>query len=116
MTAIGKIFAIINLLFSLVVASFIVLVYIRGTNWAIAQKKWEDAYRAADASRAVAEKDMNDARTTNATALQEKDAKIKELEGRITTAEGVASRRLKELEAYQTAGTPKDAELAAVKT
>ena len=43
MTAIGKIFVIINLLFSFVVAGFIVMVYARTANWKAAADKWAAA-------------------------------------------------------------------------
>jgi hypothetical protein len=62
MTAIGKIFVIINLLFSLVVAGFIVMVYAKSTNWADATTKWKNAHQAAEASRAAVEKELQDER------------------------------------------------------
>jgi hypothetical protein len=62
MTAIGKIFVIINLLFSLVVAGFIVVVYARSTNWKAASDKWEAYAKVADASRQASEGELQRAR------------------------------------------------------
>ncbi len=73
MTAIGKIFVIINLLFSVLVAGLIVMVYAKSTNWAAAAKQWQDAHKAAEASRQAGEAEWQAERT-------KKDAAIAELE------------------------------------
>jgi hypothetical protein len=118
MTAIGKILAIIVLLFSVVVAGFIIILYAKGTNWAVAAKQWQDRAQASDASREAAVKELENEKVAISARLAEKDAKIKELEGKVTLLEGPtgpAATRLKELEEYKKASNPKDAELLAVK-
>ena len=114
MTAIGKIFVILCLLFSWVVTGFIVIFYVRSENWYAAQKKWEDAYHASEASRTAAEKELADERVAAATRVQEKDDKIKETKGRVTVPEFQAivdakpgDPKLKELESQLTAAERK---------
>jgi hypothetical protein len=100
MTAIGKIFVIINLLFSVVVAGFIVIVYARSTNWYAAQKKWEEAAKIADASRASSEKELEQVRaeaSESARELKKKDDQIVALNGRIKAIEADAQTKLTEV-------------------
>jgi hypothetical protein len=86
MTAIGKIFVIINLLFSLVVAGFIVMIYAKSANWAAATTKWETAYKAADASRQAVQTELDQERANHSKDLAAKDVSLKELEAKVTTA------------------------------
>jgi hypothetical protein len=86
MTAIGKIFVIINLLFSLVVAGFIVVVYAKSTNWAAKTKDWQAAHAAADASRQAAEKDLQDERARSADAISRQEDRIRQLEADVKNA------------------------------
>jgi hypothetical protein len=76
MTAIGKIFVIINLLFSLVVAGLIVMVYAKSTNWADAAKKLDNAQKAADLSRQAVQADLDAERVAHAKDLADKDTTI----------------------------------------
>jgi hypothetical protein len=90
MTAIGKIFVIINLLFSLVVAGFIVMVYAKSTNWAAAATKLQAAQAATEASRQAVQADLDQERTTIASRLGEKDKKIEALEADVKNAKAEA--------------------------
>ena len=90
MTAIGKIFVIINLLFSLVVAGFIVMVYAKSTNWAAAATKWQAAQAATEASRQAVQADLDQERTTIASRLGEKDKEIEALEADVKNAKAEA--------------------------
>jgi hypothetical protein len=87
MTAIGKIFVIINLLFSLVVAGFIVMIYAKSTNWKAATDKWQAAQIAADASRQAVQTELEQERTNHSKELAARDTKIKELEGDVKNRE-----------------------------
>src|SRR5262249_6683783 len=87
MTAIGKIFVIINLLFSVVVAGFIVMVYAKSANWADATKKWQSAHAAAEASRSAVEKDLQDEKTRSADAQSKLDAEITRLKAEVANAQ-----------------------------
>jgi len=90
MTAIGKIFVIINLLFSVFVAGFIVMVYARSTNWADATKKWQQAAEIADASRKASEKELEQERVASAGRLRTKDEDIAKLTEKVKVAEADA--------------------------
>ncbi len=94
MTAIGKIFVIINLLFSLVVAGFIVMVYAKSTNWAAAADKWQKAQMATDLSRQAVEKELQDERATIASRLGEKDKVIEALKADAKNLKGEADATL----------------------
>lgn len=114
MTAIGKIFVIINLLFSLVVAGFIVVVYARSTNWADAAKKWQASAAVETASRQATEAEMQKAREEKATAQKdlesERDAHKKDVAG----VEAQAASWKKQLDEFKNAGNKEGASFQAV--
>jgi len=62
MTAVGKIMVFINLLFSLVVAAFIVMVHIASTNWADNYKKLQVQYEATRAEALSVQAEAQEAR------------------------------------------------------
>jgi hypothetical protein len=107
MTAIGKIFVIINLLLSLVVAGFIVAVYARSTNWADAAKKWEAAAKVADASRQAGEAEVQRAREDVAKVQGELKAKEDQRVKEVEAEKAIAATQVKALEEYKKA-TNKD--------
>jgi hypothetical protein len=109
MTAIGKIFVIINLLFSLVVTGFIVVVYAKSTNWADAAKKWQAAAQVADASRTATEGELQRAREDAAKLQgqldQEKAAHKNEVDARVAELKTAQQA----LEDFKKAGNKEDA-------
>ena len=58
MTAVGKILVFFNLIFSLVVGAFVVVVYISQTHWASQYKDLEQRYAVANASNAAYQKQL----------------------------------------------------------
>jgi len=94
MTALGKVLVFINLVFSLVVAALIILLFIARTNWYAAYTKTDEARQAAVASasaaneelkRTVAESDekvrkMQEALDKRTKELDDANAKVKKLE------------------------------------
>jgi vacuolar-type H+-ATPase subunit I/STV1 len=105
MTAIGKIFAIINLLFSLVVAGFIVMIYVRSTNWAEAQKKWQASISAAEASIATKQQELDQEKASSAARVGDEQKRIKDLEDKVKGAEGDAKDARAALDTYKKANT-----------
>jgi hypothetical protein len=108
MTAIGKIFVIINLLFSCVVAGFIVMVYAKSANWKSATDKWQASYAAADASRQAVEKDLKDEQTKSAAkvaeleaTIKQKDDEIKNAKAEVTTTSGASEKIKKDVNGEQ---------------
>jgi hypothetical protein len=87
MTAIGKIFVIINLLFSLVVAGFIVMIYAKSTNWKSATDKWQAAQVASEASRQAVQTELDQERAKSSKDLAAKDEEIKTLTAKAENAE-----------------------------
>jgi hypothetical protein len=101
MTAIGKIFVIINLLFSLVVAGFIVVLYAKSTNWAAAQKEWQKAQAVTDASRNAIAGEMEQQKIAYEGKLGDKDKEIAKLQGDVNAAKADSDERLKGQEAVK---------------
>ncbi len=116
MTAIGKIFVIVNLLFSLIVAGFIVVVYARSTNWADAAKKWQTAAHAAEDSRAAADAEAQRAREDVAKAqgllAQEQTSHKNDL----AAAEAKYQEKATELEKFKMAGNKEGASFLALQS
>src|SRR5262249_23040427 len=97
MTALGKILVFINLLFSLVVAALIIMVFIARTTWSENAKNWKSAYEAANASAnaAIGERDAvkteyerkyqedKGAVDKEVAALKEENNKLKEDKGKL---------------------------------
>jgi hypothetical protein len=109
MTAIGKIFVIINLLFSLVVTGFIVVVYAKSTNWSDAATKWSTAARVADASRTATEGELQRAReeTAKVQGLLQQEQTARKNDAEQAKAQLEASN--KALEDFKKAGNKEDA-------
>lgn len=80
MTVIGKIFVLVNLVVSLVVAALIIMVFATRTNWADAYKKLEDRYKVA---RAAADGYGEDVRR----AQNEATKRIEDANQKVITAE-----------------------------
>jgi hypothetical protein len=116
MTAIGKIFVIINLLFSLVVAGFIVVVYAKSTNWAAAQKKWAASVQAAEASRDAAFKERDDERVASASRVGEKDKEIATLQAQVKARDAEVAENRKALEEFKKSGNGEQFSLKALQT
>jgi hypothetical protein len=114
MTAIGKIFVIINLLFSLVVAGFIVVVYARSTNWADAAKKWQAASQVADASRTATEGELQKAREEAATARGAVEKNDKAWQEKLNAEMAQAASWKKQLDEFKNAGNKEGASFQAV--
>jgi hypothetical protein len=104
MTALGKIFVIINLLFSLVVAGFIVAVYARSTNWHDAADKWQKAAQVADASRQATEGEMATVQKDAAARVAAKDQEIEGLKKAVETEKSATQVARTELENVRKAG------------
>jgi hypothetical protein len=116
MTAIGKIFVIINLVFSVLVAGFIVMVYARSVNWADAAKKWQDAQKQADASRSAVEAQLADERTNSAKALAARDQDIAKLKGDLAAEQAKVADREQALAQFKIGDNGKVASYDALKT
>ena len=114
MTAIGKIFVIINLLFSLVVAGFIVAVYARSTNWADAAKKWQASAQVADASRQASEAELQRAREDLGKAQGQLEQERVAHKNDVDAANAVALTHQKALEEFKKAGNKDGASFQAV--
>jgi len=98
MTAIGKIFVIINLLFSLVVAGFIVVLFAKSTNWADAYGKLDKVRLAAEASRTSLQTELEQERVARDTRLGDKDKEIETLKGQVTAAKAESAQRQTDLD------------------
>jgi hypothetical protein len=109
MTAIGKIFVIINLLFSVIVAGLIVAVYARSTNWHDAALKWQTATQVAEASRVATEGELKAAQEKAATALADKDKEIERLKADVATEKTRTLDKDKELQALKQSTNKDDA-------
>jgi hypothetical protein len=115
MTALGKILAFANLVFSLVVAGLIVVVYVSRTNWHEAFKKSQAQYQVAQSANQVIQKEAQE----NQAKL---DAQVKDLQGQIADLgkRVEAEKKLREdsdrlLEAERKKGTGETASVAALK-
>jgi len=115
MTAVGKIFVIVNLLFSLVVAGFIVVVYARSTNWQAAAKKWSDQYAVVEASRKATEDQMQQMRLTADADREKVKDQLKTKDQEIAAAKADKEEKAKELEQFKIPDNKKDASSEALK-
>jgi len=86
MTAIGKIFVIVNLLFSLVVAGFIVMIYAKSTNFAAAATKWQAAQQATDLSRQAVQAELDQERARSSAELAKQQETINGLQTEVKNA------------------------------
>jgi hypothetical protein len=116
MTAIGKIFVILNLLVSLIVAGFIIVVYARSTNWADAANKWKAATDVANASRTATESEMQALRTNAAAQLAQKDTAYVALQKQLDAANASLQEKATELEKFKVAGNKEGASFQALQT
>lgn len=98
MTAIGKIFVIINLLLSLVVAGFIVVVYAARTNWADSAKKWHEAYDVANASRQATVDEAAQAQRAAADQIKKLNEQLADKDKEIQAQKAALENRGKDLE------------------
>ena len=114
MTAVGKIFVIINLLFSLVVAGFIVVVYARSTNWAASNAKWKAQYEVVEASRAATEQQMQQMQAAAAADVARLTNELKDKDQRIAAAQADTAAKDKELEQFKVAGNKDGASFQAL--
>jgi hypothetical protein len=116
MTAIGKIFVIVNLLFSLIVAGLIVVVYAKSTNWADAAKKWEQAAKVADASREAAKEEAGKAQAASAAEITRLQGELQKKDGEIAAVRAEVQAKLKEMEAIRQASNKDSGSLVAKET
>jgi hypothetical protein len=116
MTAIGKIFVILNLLFSLVVAGFIVVVYAARTNWADAAKQWKAAQEVANASRQATMDELAQAQRTAADQINKLNQEIASRDQKIQAAKADLENQAKELEAIKKGGNKEGASFLALQT
>ncbi len=104
MTAVGKIFVIVNLLFSLVVAGFIVVVYARSTNWQAAATKWSDHVKVVEASRTATEAQLQQLQAAKDAEIAKVTDQLKAKDQLIADAKAETEERKKELEQFKIAG------------
>jgi hypothetical protein len=116
MTAIGKIFVIINLLFSLIVAGLITMVYAGSIRWHDAADKWKTAKDTAELSRAAAEGDLQTLRTNVATQLGQKDAEITKAVKERDAALASLQEKATELEKFKMAGNKEGSSFLALQS
>jgi hypothetical protein len=81
MTALGKIFVFFNLVFSVVVFAFIIVVYITRTNWQTAARGLEKSAQVSKASLEASAQEMQQERDRNAQKVAELEAKVKTKDG-----------------------------------
>jgi hypothetical protein len=109
MTAVGKILVFLNLVFSLVVGAFVIMIYLAGTHWSAGYKNLESQNKVLAA----------DAQTYQAEALkaqQERDTEIKKVQAELQNAQkdlkaanDTAEQFRKDLSQLQTKSTQQDA-------
>jgi hypothetical protein len=114
MTAIGKIFVIINLLFSLVVAGFIVMVYAKAANWESARKQWQSWQQASDASRTAVEKELEQERANRSKEVAELQQQVKDKQKDIDAAKAETVAKDKALEEIKKSGNGSEGSIKAV--
>jgi hypothetical protein len=114
MTAVGKIFVILNVLLSLVVCGFIVAVYAQRTKWANATKEWQGAYEVADKSRLATEQELQRVRDQAAKDVQAAQGEVTKRDDIIKTKDAEVASVKAKLEAIEKAGTGDNASLKAV--
>lgn len=88
MTAVGKILVFVNLLFSLIVGGFIIMVFIARTNWADGYKKVNEYYKASEADNATLRVAVQDIRAKTSQEIDKLNAEIKKLQDDLAVKDG----------------------------
>jgi len=109
MTILGKILVIFNLLFSLVVAALLIMVYITRTNWADGFNKLKDRYDVANANARAYQTERDEAIAKADKATKDLQAEVGKLNDRLTTAKNETQALQDQLNKEQGKGTKSEA-------
>jgi hypothetical protein len=99
MTVMGKILVIVNLVFSLLTAFLIMMVYTARTNWAEAYKKLEANYQAAQSNAVTFNTDAQESKKQADTRVNAAEAEVKTLKGELDVAKKDGQANLAKFEA-----------------
>jgi hypothetical protein len=114
MTALGKIFVFFNLVFSVVVFAFIIVVYTTRTNWQVAAKNLEKSAQVSKASLEASAQEMQQERDRNAKDIDALKAANKQLEGERDAEKKAHATTKQALAAAEKTGGGSGASLAAL--
>jgi len=115
MTALGKILVFVNLVFSLIVAGLIVVVYIARTNWAAGYADYQKSYQAADASLKATQAEAQEAQRNLAKRIQELQGQAAAAQTALETEKAAKAAADRAVEEERKKGTGESATVAALK-
>jgi len=114
MSGVGKILVFVNLLFSLVVGAFIIMVYIARTNWVANYHELENRYKAQTAELDTVRTDAQDVRTKTDQEVAKVQAELKQLKDAVGVKDGQLKALTDQLAAEKEKTVTGDATSAAV--
>jgi hypothetical protein len=104
MTAVGKILVFLNLVFSLVVGAFVVMIYVARTHWVDEYKKLQAQVAVLQASAQTYQNEATKAQTDAATLVKRKDEELKGVQQDLLTAQNTVEQLRDDLGKAQTKG------------